>query len=658
MDIEIMKKQVSLLDYIQSSGGQVKKAGNNYRLNPCPVCGHKDHFTIYLDTNSYSSFSGCCNGGSIIDYMQEVEGMTKQGAINTLKQLAGEGASLVTGEKQGKDTLRTDEKQIKTGLRTGAKQGKDSLRAGTFQGKNPAGNSTKTAESPVDNNGKTTGPEEIKQLIEKAQGGNSEYYKARGLTDKTIKPYKLGYLPGGYNKPGYGSAFKYVIPVSDNFIILRSDNEQDRYRNINSPEILNIGYLQDSSLTEIFITEGIFDALSLEELDRPAIALNSTAQARQLIEALEVNRGQLKGKRFILALDDDQGGRDTAEQLKGALLNMNLAFNELDLAGHKDINEYYRADKAGLLRKIEALPLKGTVYEYLKEDFELDQARRLSEPDIKTGLDTLDKTLGGGMYPGLYVMGAISSIGKTALALQLADRVAEQQQPVIFFSLEMGRYEMTCRSLARVLFEQEGNQDITTGHILKTNYKGQDIYSQDYFKKALEAYREGPAKYLTLLEGDFALDVNSLRDMVKEFINRTGKRPVVFVDYLQVLKPIYDRMTDKQHIDFTIVELKRMSRDLNLPVIAISSFNRASYKTEAAFEAFKESGAIEFTADVVLALQLRGVVVEKDGSSNINELKSMDPRPLEMVILKNRRGRAYEVIPLDYWPRQNYFVEV
>jgi len=378
-----------------------------------------------------------------------------------------------------------------------------------------------------------------------------------------------------------------------------------------------------------------------------------------MIEALEASRDQAKGKRFILALDDDQGGRKTAEQLKGALLEMGLPFYELDLAGHKDINEYYQADKAGLLQKIEALPLGGTIYEYLTDEFELDQAQRLSEPEIKTGLNKLDSTLGGGMYPGLYVMGAIPSLGKTALVLQLADRIAAQQLPVLFFSLEMGRYEMTCRSLARVLFEQDINRekDITTGHVLKTNYKGQDLYSQDYFKKALEGYKQGPAKYLTLIEGDFAIDVNRLRDMVKEFINRTGKRPVIFVDYLQVLRPINDRMTDKQNIDFTIVELKRMSRDLNLPVIAVSSFNRASYKTEAAFEAFKESGAIEFTADVVLALHLRGVEVEKDGSSNINELKSKDPRPLDMVILKNRRGRAYEVIALDYWPKQNYFAE-
>ncbi len=639
MNLEDLKKQVDLYKYIDNAGHSIEKVGDKkYWVNPCPVCGHKDHFTIYTDTNSYYSFSGCSNGGSIIDYMQEVEGMSMQGAIDTLKQLAGD--PLVTEEKQ---------REVEG---PGANTGKNTDKA-------PADNSTKTAASPVDNNEKTTDPEEIKQMVEQAQGGADTYYRDRGLTDKTIKGYKLGYLPGGYNKPGYGQAFKYVIPVSDTHIILRSDNNQERYRKIGKAEITNIQYLQDPSLTEIFITEGIFDALSLEELDRPAIALNSTSGAKQFIEALEANRDQLKGKRFILALDDDQGGRKTAEQLKGALLDMDLPFNELSLAGHKDINEYYRADKKGLLQRIEALPLSGTIYEYLLEGFEVDQAQRLSEPDIKTGLETFDKALGGGMYPGLYVMGAISSLGKTALALQLADRIANQQQPVIFFSLEMGKYEMTCRSLARVLFEQSGDPEISTGHILKTNYKGQDIYSQDYFKEALEAYKQGPAKYLTLLEGDFAIDVNKLRDMVKEYMNKTGKRPVVFVDYLQVLKPIDSRMTDKQNIDFTIVELKRMSRDLNLPVIVVSSFNRAGYKKEVAFEAFKESGAIEFTADVVIALGLRGVEVDKEGkATNINELKSEEIRPLDMVLLKNRRGRAYEVIPLDYWPRQNYFAEI
>ena len=615
MHLEGLKEKVKLLDYVQKNGGQIEKAGQNtYRLNPCPVCGHKDHFTIYPENNSYYSFSGCCEGGSIIDYMIEIEGMTQAQAIDKVKQMAG---------------IEKEEAQIK--------------KTNTFPVE------TETPQKP-----KLTA-EEIKDtaaLVEKAQNNKTDYYHSRGLTEKTIKKYKLGYLPSGHK---YGGAFKYVLPVNESFIILRSNNEQDRYRNIGNTEILNLHYLQDPSLTDkqIFITEGFFDALSLEELDLPAVALNSTAMCDTLINSLRDYQEQLKEKLFVLALDEDQGGRETAKKLKEAMLELNIPFTELRLNGYKDINQYFQKDSTALLQQIKNLPLKGTTYEYLQEGFELDQLKRINEPDILTGLNRFDYTLGGGLYPGLYVLGAISSLGKTALALQLADKIAEQEQKVLFFSLEMGRYEMTCRSLARVLFEQHGNKEITTGNILKTNYKGQDLYSKTFFKEALDSYKEGPARNLTLHEGNYDLDINMLRGLVSEHINRTGERPVVFVDYLQVLRPVDLRITEKQHIDLTIVELKRISRDYDLPVIAVSSFNRANYKTDVTFEAFKESGAIEYTADVVIALQMR-----KNETDDINELKNREPRPLEMVLLKNRRGRAYEVIELDYWPKQNFFAEV
>ena len=613
MRIEDIKEQVKLVEYIERNGGKLEKAGNNtYRLNPCPVCGHKDHFTIYPENNSYYSFSDCCAGGSIIDYMIEVEGLNKTQAISKLKNLAG-------GE--GSKTSPTPPMRL-----VGQEEKRKRL-----------------SETEI---------KDTSKMVEKAFNNKCDYYYSRGLTDKTIKKYRLGYMPGGH---AYGKTFKYTLPVSESFVILRSDNEKDRYRNIGNTEILNKNYLEDPTLTDkqIFLTEGYFDALSLEELDLPAVALNSTAMGDSLLEIIKENKDNLQDKVFILAFDSDKGGREAAFKIKEALGSLNLSCTDLRLNGYKDINQFLIENRQGLIDEIKELPLRGTTYEYLNEAFELDQLKRINEPDISTGFKKFDATLGGGLYPGLYVLGAISSLGKTALALQLADSIAGQGQPVLFFSLEMGRYEMTCRSLARVLFEKGANKDITTGHILKTNYRGEDIYSKLYFKDALEAYREGPAKNLTMLEGNYELDINMLRREVSDHIGRTGKRPVIFVDYLQVLKPLDVRMTEKQHIDLTIVELKRMSRDLDLPVIAVSSFNRANYKTDVTFEAFKESGAIEYTADVVLALQLR-----KNENDDINELKNREPRPLEMVLLKNRRGRAYEVIEIDYWPKQNYFAEI
>ena len=79
------------------------------------------------------------------------------------------------------------------------------------------------------------------------------------------------------------------------------------------------------------------------------------------------------------------------------------------------------------------------------------------------------------------------------------------------------------------------------------------------------------------------------------------------VDYLQIISPCDPRATDKQNVDRTVVELKRLSRDLKSPVLAISSFNRDAYNKQASMASAKESGAIEYGCDVLLALQPKAI---------------------------------------------------
>jgi replicative DNA helicase len=631
MDITEAKEGVSLLEYARAnSGGRVEKVGpDTYRIEPCPVCGHKEHFTLYADTNSYSSFSGCCKGGSIIDYLQEVEGLAQGPAIEKVKQLAGEAPRLALAPGQ---PAAADQEALKKNILALTEQGLES----------------------------------------KAY----HYYKSRGLSERIIKAYRLGYLPGGYDRPGYGEAFKYLLPVSDTFCILRSEDDNDKYRNIGSPELFNKAYLEDPSLTgqQIFITEGIFDALSLEDMGRPAVALNSIANKTKLLKALEENRQQLKEKVLVIALDTDPEGIKTAEAIADRAQGLGLQAVIFNLEGYKDINEALKKDdqelarqlEEGLQQQLEANKLKGTVYEYLTEEYELDQKKRIEEADIKTGFESLDRALGGGLYPGLYILGAISSLGKTALALQLADTVAAAQQQAIFFSLEMGRYEMAARSLTREYFIGEiegldmegaiklarGDNAISTGYVIKPRAAA-DVYSRPGFQKALEAYKQGPAKHLSLVEGDFNLTIAKMEDIIEASITRTGSRPVVFIDYLQVIQPAADsRLSDKQHVDQLVVRLKQLSRRLDLPVIAISSFSRAKYEDGPSMAAFKESGAIEYGADVLLYMQLR-----RGSNDDINEVKNEQPRPINLVILKNRRGLAYEEVKLDYYTKQNYFTE-
>lgn len=123
---------------------------------------------------------------------------------------------------------------------------------------------------------------------------------------------------------------------------------------------------------------------------------------------------------------------------------------------------------------------------------------------------------------------------------------------------------------------------------------------------------------------------------------------------MQILAPYSERATDKQNTDKAVMEMKRISRDYKIPVIGISSFNRTNYSVGVTMEAFKESGAIEYSSDVLIGLQLKGA---GEKGFDATEEKKKNPREIELVILKNRNGRAGDKIPFNYYPLFNYFKE-
>jgi replicative DNA helicase len=123
-------------------------------------------------------------------------------------------------------------------------------------------------------------------------------------------------------------------------------------------------------------------------------------------------------------------------------------------------------------------------------------------------------------------------------------------------------------------------------------------------------------------------------------------------------------------MDKNILELKRISRYYDTPVVVISSFNRSSYLNEVSFESFKESGAIEYSSDVIFGLQLRidrtDYSTKSDDNNKrqkinderhrvINEAKNKYPREVELVILKNRMYKAWDTIEFKYYTHYDYF---
>ncbi|MEK1365094.1 hypothetical protein HCY77_09385 [Limosilactobacillus fermentum] len=101
--------------------------------------------------------------------------------------------------------------------------------------------------------------------------------------------------------------------------------------------------------------------------------------------------------------------------------------------------------------------------------------------------------------------------------------------------------------------------------------------------------------------------------------------------------------------------MKKIATRYHMPVIVISSFNRLNYNSPVSMEAFKESGDIEYSTDVLIGLQFSGVG-QKD--FDVNEAKKQTPREVEAVILKNRNGATGDTLHYAYYSMFNKFLDM
>ena len=163
------------------------------------------------------------------------------------------------------------------------------------------------------------------------------------------------------------------------------------------------------------------------------------------------------------------------------------------------------------------------------------------------------------------------------------------------------------------------------------------------------------ADHIFIFEGIGNIGTAEIKEAIKRHVKMTGNRKlIVLVDYLQILKPFDVRATDKQSADHNVLNLKKISRDLKIPIIAISSQNRMSYNKKSDLQALKESGALEYSADVVFGLNFRAVGEE---DFDIDVEKEKETREMSLSILKQRNGLTGKQIAFDYIPKFNYFEE-
>lgn len=514
----------------------------------------------------------------------------------------------------------------------------------------------------------------------KHQAAILEYCKTRGLDTATVARFNLGYD---------ATTRRLVIPYPGaEYYIARSmtvapneaskDRKEPKYfypseQQAGERPLFNVPALTSGAET-VFITEGQIDTMSLEQYGGAAIASNAPSI---VLKALEAAGDALTVKQFLIVPDNDEPGEKTAQKMHEALTAAGyMAYIYPLPADYHDVNNMAVKDSADLWEWIKqgGNLIEDQRREALEQYKKTAAAERLADLDdvikrnatqeaIKTGYPTLDNKLGdkgypGGLYPGLYFIGAVSSLGKTTFALQMADSIASTGQDVLIFSLEMSAVELIAKSISRLTYftaTDEREKKTTRGILSGVRYPRYSPGELDTISKAKARYKE-IAEHLYITEAMGNIGAKDIRAAVKRHLNITGNRPVVFIDYLQILAPEDTKATEKQNTDRAVVELKRISRDFDIPVIAISSFNRENYKNEVAESSFKESGAIEYSSDVLIGLQFQGA--GQDGF-NVRTEKAKDPRKIELYIIKNRNGAVYkEPIEFNFYPLFNYYEDI
>ncbi|WP_428423572.1 replicative DNA helicase [Methylibium sp.] len=243
---------------------------------------------------------------------------------------------------------------------------------------------------------------------------------------------------------------------------------------------------------------------------------------------------------------------------------------------------------------------------------------------VRSGFYDFDR-MTAGLQPGdLIVLAARPSMGKTALALNIAENVAVQEGlPVVVFSMEMGASQLALRmvgSLGRI-----DQQNLRTGRL-----------RDDEWARLTEAV-DKLGKASIFIDESAGLTPSELRARARRQARQCGQLGLIVVDYLQLMSGSGGNEENRATVIGEISRgLKSLAKELKCPVIALSQLNRSvESRTDKRpmMSDLRESGAIEQDADVIMFIY-RDDYYNKD---------SKEPGIAEIIISKQRNGPTGEV---------------
>jgi replicative DNA helicase len=250
---------------------------------------------------------------------------------------------------------------------------------------------------------------------------------------------------------------------------------------------------------------------------------------------------------------------------------------------------------------------------------------------FSTGFAALDKMTDGLHRAEMVIIAARPSMGKTALAMNIAEHVAiEQKMAVAVFSLEMSAQQLVQRLLcsrARVNLEQVRN-----GFLAERDFP------------ALTAAASKLAESKIFIDDTAGLSILELRAKARRLKSQHNIE-AIFIDYLQLLRSTSRRAQDNRQLEIAEISsgLKALAKELNIPIVVLAQLNRnpegrtGDAKGRPRLSDLRESGSIEQDADVV------GLLVREEYYADSDEEKKEAEGKATLIIAKQRNGPVGDV---------------
>jgi replicative DNA helicase len=251
---------------------------------------------------------------------------------------------------------------------------------------------------------------------------------------------------------------------------------------------------------------------------------------------------------------------------------------------------------------------------------------------VGTGFSDLDKMTSGLHAGEMIVIAARPSMGKTSLAMNIAEHVTiEQKLPVGVFSLEMTAESLVLRMLC------------SRSRVNLRNVREGFLAERDFPKLTGAAGKLASAPLF--IDDSAGLSILQLRAKARRLALQHGIKLFV-IDYLQLLHSTSRRADNRQQEIADISGgLKALAKELNVPVVVLSQLNREPEKREGGAKPrlsdLRESGAIEQDADVVGLLYKPGKSGGEDDDGNVSE--EQDAEKVNLLIAKQRNGPTGDV---------------